>query len=59
METIDNFIGLIFDIEVYNEWLVNLDMVQSKVQFINVRDGSIERSFGRKGMSSLGNLNLP
>ena len=29
----------IFDIEVYNEWLVNLDMVQSKVQFINIRDG--------------------
>ncbi|CUS95777.1 protein of unknown function (DUF4221), partial [Candidatus Kryptonium thompsonii] len=49
-ETKDNFIGIIFDIEVYNEWLVNLDMVQSKVQFINVRDGSIERSFGRKGM---------
>ena len=49
-ETKDNFIGIIFDIEVYNEWLVNLDMVQSKVQFINIRDGSIERSFGRKGM---------
>lgn len=47
-ETDDNFIGIISRAELYNEWLVILDRVQSKIHFIR-RDGSIERSFGKKG----------